>query len=484
MKEIKTAHELYCEILKSFFFGAYKKDDKLMTYQEAHEAYGLAKNTIGVAYNMLRHDGFIRTDGSNGTIVTFDLNNHDHVAKVPLVWPRAGPKVTIPYEIAMRIHAHSLYMGLAHSNESQLHACQKIIEDIIQRVKDDNAYHNQVFAFWTCAISSLDNELLSRITDHFISKYLYLLPPTHLSVLQKRLISDSAIKYYSFVLDAIDRKNFDEFPDYFERHYHNHYLYGGVVFSKLEDASVFKEQALYESLLDELCIRILSGELKKGDNLPSTKSLCAEYGISTTTVNRTYGILTEMGFISRHVGSGTKLIADPGDPKILETMERVAGLDQHAWKNAVEILVIINSVLSKRLIIPSEVVSKMQAELASQNKRFESYLAPFSVTTVLLNPLVAILPAGIVHKYYSQIADVLSKVVTLCTFRIPGNNELGKEIYQLMYEALKALEDGNQSLYSILSERAIIRNAEVLFNDYNSASRGTADNLNSAIDIV
>lgn len=133
--------------------------------------------------------------------------------------------------------------------------------------------------------------------------------------------------------------------------YHNCYQYGGVVFAKLDDGAIFKEQALYGRLLDDLCIKIMIGELKKGDFLPTTKHLCAMYGISTTTVNRVYGILAETGFISRHVRSGTKLIAGPDDPEIWETLGRIAEAYKRNWENAIDVLFIMNSMLSRRIVI-------------------------------------------------------------------------------------------------------------------------------------
>lgn len=475
MKRIRTAHELYCELLKSFYFGVYQKGDKLMTYQEAHEAYGLAKDTIGAAYGMLRRDGFIRSEGTHGTFVTFDVNNPAHVAKVPLVWPGAEPEDTISYEVAMRLHAYSLYTGLTHSSEIQLQACKEIVADILRRIRGGTTHYEQVFTFWMCIISSLDNEFLNRITDHFISRYLYLLPPTHLSLKQRHLIGDSALEYYEFLLVAIERREFEEFPARFERHYHNYYQYGGVVFSKMEDGAIFKEQALYGKLLEDLCIKIMSGELQKGDTLPTTINLCAEYGVSTTTVNRAYGILTELGLISRRVRSGTKLIAELDNVKIWKTLGKSAGLYQRDWKDAVEILIIINNALSKRMTIVPDVVRQMRSELDRQCKLVESLSTPFFVSFVLLSPLIDSLPAGILHKYYIHLTDVLDKVFTLCTLCIHGNKEHSEEVYQLMCNALEALECGDQSTFADLASHAMRRNATLLSEDYVSVSEDNGE---------
>lgn len=472
LKRIRTAQELYNEVLKFFYFGIYQKDDRFLSYQEAHESYGLSKDMIARAYNMLRCDGFIRTDGTNGTVVTFDTNNPEHVARVPLEWPKSIPADTIPYEVSMKLHAQSLYIGLTHSSEEQLQACKAKVRDILHYAQDGCPCQEQIFAFWMCAISSLHNECLSRITDHFISRYLYLLPPSRLSPAQRKLISASALAYYEFLLDAMERREFDAFPTRFEQHYHNYYQYGGVVFAKLEDGTIFKEQALYGKLLDDLCMKIISGELQKGDSLPTTKHFCEKYGVSATTVNRVYGILAEMGFIKRRVRSGTKLIAGPDDCEIWEALEKIAEAYRCDWENAIEVMFIINSVLSKRIAITPDIVQQMRAELAIQYDLFECYATPYFPFAVLLRPLVFSLPAGILHRYYVLVSDALDNVLTLCTFRLRWDKQRGQEAYQSICNAIEALESGNQPLFATLSEQTMRKNVELLNRDYAEIRNG------------
>lgn len=466
MKRIRTAQELYNEILKSFYFGAYKKGDRFITHQEARETYSLSKDTIARAYAMLRNNGFIYTNGSNGTVVTFDVNNSEHVAKVPLEWPKPMPEDTIPYEVAMRLHAHSLYTGLTHSSKEQLQLCKQRVQDILTYAQNGCPHYERVYEFWMCVISSLDNELLSSITNHFISRFLYLLPPALLSSKQQQLISASALEYYEFLLEAIDRREFEAFSAKFERHYHNYYQYGGVVFSKLEDGELFKEQTLYGKLLDDIYVKILSRELQKGDFLPTTTVFCETYGVSTTTVNRVYSILAELGFISRHVRSGTKLIAEPDDPEILGILEKIAETYKRDWKNAIDVLFLIHSVLSRRLTITPDIIQQMKEELMIQYNLFENFSTPYFPSAVLLSPLIFNLPAGILHKYYVLLSDSLNKVVTLCTFLVQRNEEQGKEIYQLMCDALDALEYGDQMSFADLSECVMHKNVKLLTDDY------------------
>lgn len=465
---IKTARELYCELLKEFYFGIYQKGDQLMTYQEANETYGLAKDTIGKAYGMLRRDGFIRSDSVEGTIVIFDKNNPEHVAKVPLIQPRQGEKTAARYEITIRLHANALFTGLNHSDSRQLLQYKHLTDSILQCIRNSRSergnrtWHHQVIKLWMGIISALDNKIINRITEHYVCQYFYLLPEHMLPPERWSRIHNSSIIFYEYLKEALEKQDFSAFSAQFWKHYNCCYKQGGVVFSKLENGAIFKEQALYGKLMDELCIKIIAGDFKKGDQLPTTTQLCAEYNLSTSTVNRTYSILAEMGIISRRVRSGTRLIVDPGDIKAWEKIENTAGFRSSELMDAVETILMVNKILNKCISISPKVLKQMQAELMRQQDLFERYSTPFLVSAILISPAIAALPTGILHRYYFELIDILNRVVALCTFRFHESQEYGREIYQLAHCALCHLERGEQSLFAIESEHAISKNMDML----------------------
>ncbi|WP_160643935.1 MocR-like pyridoxine biosynthesis transcription factor PdxR [Chengkuizengella marina] len=66
----------------------------------------------------------------------------------------------------------------------------------------------------------------------------------------------------------------------------------------------YKYAALYHAIHDE----IVTGKLKKGIKLPSTRQLANNYEISRGIVNQVYEMLTAEGYLSSEVGKGTFII--------------------------------------------------------------------------------------------------------------------------------------------------------------------------------
>ncbi|AKM31336.1 hypothetical protein AB870_16260 [Pandoraea faecigallinarum] len=59
--------------------------------------------------------------------------------------------------------------------------------------------------------------------------------------------------------------------------------------------------------------RIVAGELRRGDRLPSTRTLAERWGVSRGIVERAFEQLTLEGYVASRVGAGTEVVADlPG----------------------------------------------------------------------------------------------------------------------------------------------------------------------------
>lgn len=64
-------------------------------------------------------------------------------------------------------------------------------------------------------------------------------------------------------------------------------------------------QPIYEQLVDQVRNRIIKGELKEHDILPSVRSLSKELRISALTVKKAYDTLEQSGFIITVHGKGS-----------------------------------------------------------------------------------------------------------------------------------------------------------------------------------
>lgn len=78
---------------------------------------------------------------------------------------------------------------------------------------------------------------------------------------------------------------------------------------------------IYIQIADNICDRVLSGELKAGDRLASVREWGASIGVNPNTVARSYELLTERGVIFNQRGIGF-FVAENALEKVHETERR------------------------------------------------------------------------------------------------------------------------------------------------------------------
>ncbi len=58
------------------------------------------------------------------------------------------------------------------------------------------------------------------------------------------------------------------------------------------------EKPIYTQLYEQIILALAQGKLKEGDSLPAVRVMAEEIGINLHTVNKTYAILRDDGYIS------------------------------------------------------------------------------------------------------------------------------------------------------------------------------------------
>lgn len=81
------------------------------------------------------------------------------------------------------------------------------------------------------------------------------------------------------------------------------------------------EKPIYLQIVEVICDRILSGELKDGDRIPSVREYGADIGVNPNTMIRSYEKLTEDGIIFNKRGIGY-FVADGSRETVLDTQRR------------------------------------------------------------------------------------------------------------------------------------------------------------------
>ena len=84
------------------------------------------------------------------------------------------------------------------------------------------------------------------------------------------------------------------------------------------------EIPIYRQLVTQVALAILSGDLKPGDRLPSTRELARRFSIHPNTVSAGYRQLAREGWVEYRHGSGVYIKSDAAQPS---TPEQI--LDQH-----------------------------------------------------------------------------------------------------------------------------------------------------------
>ncbi len=64
-------------------------------------------------------------------------------------------------------------------------------------------------------------------------------------------------------------------------------------------------ERLYEKIVEQIERRILAGEIKVGDQLPSERELAEQFGVSRTAVREAVKALSQKGLLEVHPGRGT-----------------------------------------------------------------------------------------------------------------------------------------------------------------------------------
>jgi len=71
---------------------------------------------------------------------------------------------------------------------------------------------------------------------------------------------------------------------------------------------------IYAQLRDQVVIGIANGSLEKGEALPSVRRMAADIGVHAHTVNKSYGMLRDEGYIVMDRRSGCHVRTDSHPP--------------------------------------------------------------------------------------------------------------------------------------------------------------------------
>lgn len=95
---------------------------------------------------------------------------------------------------------------------------------------------------------------------------------------------------------------------------------------------------IYIQIADNICERILSGELKPGGRIPSVREWGANIGVNPNTVARSYEILSSREIVYNQRGIGFFIASDAVE--VIKNIERKKFIDEElpVFKNRASLL--------------------------------------------------------------------------------------------------------------------------------------------------
>lgn len=92
---------------------------------------------------------------------------------------------------------------------------------------------------------------------------------------------------------------------------------------------------VYEQVIEQIQERILNGEIKKGDKLPSERELSEQMNVSRTSIREAIRVLETMGVIESKQGEGNFICINI-EKSLIEPLSMIFKLNDGTWQNVLE----------------------------------------------------------------------------------------------------------------------------------------------------
>jgi GntR family transcriptional repressor for pyruvate dehydrogenase complex len=110
---------------------------------------------------------------------------------------------------------------------------------------------------------------------------------------------------------------------------------------------------LYEQIVEQIEERILSGDLKPGDRLPTESELADQFGVSRTAVREAMKVLRHKGLADSHPGRGT-FVADDTHLAMRHSLDLMVKIEKDGIENLVEVREILEPAIAALAAIRRE----------------------------------------------------------------------------------------------------------------------------------
>ncbi|MCK4260610.1 MAG: FadR family transcriptional regulator [Halanaerobiales bacterium] len=224
-----------------------------------------------------------------------------------------------------------------------------------------------------------------------------------------------------------------------------------------------KDKKVYEQIIDQIKEMIYDGKLKKGDKLPSERTLTEELKVSRASIREAFSALEMIGLIESRHGEGT-FIKENNDDNFLKPLSLHFMLEENVGKELIEIRKMIEisgarfaawratqedlEELKKWVIMLEE--NRGNAEMSRMADREFHY----ALAKATGNELV--------YKFLNSISEVIDMYLANAMTRIVKNENKNSALIRQHRRIYEAIRSGDEMLAQKAMEDHLVWSEDLL----------------------
>ncbi|MEG2506902.1 MAG: GntR family transcriptional regulator [Longicatena sp.] len=323
MNENNTLYnQVYQHILNDIYNGKYNFYDKIPTLEQLGVKYGVGRNTLRSALQLLESNGFIATEKGSNAVVIFDFHNEEHNHMFLEMLASKKDSVSDVFQTLGLLMPNISVKSIQNASEEQRKEINRLIKQLAKdtSIQDENALREELMKIYLYVFSILENDL---IVDMFRSIMDFIFFPLPLQDREHgglqsniKMIKMVLSQMLSFIMSGNIKmlgKAIRVFCNIYEKitvkymvSVSNHITVNKVIdFNwKLNPNT----ELLYVKVLTKILIDLDRGEYKPNDLLPSIEQLSTRYDVSPRTIRKTIKILNELNVVKTMNGVGSRVV--------------------------------------------------------------------------------------------------------------------------------------------------------------------------------
>ncbi len=201
---------------------------------------------------------------------------------------------------------------------------------------------------------------------------------------------------------------------------------------------------VYEQVIEQIQQRILNGELKKGDKLPSERELSEQMNVSRTSIREAIRVLETMGVIDSKQGEGN-FICSNIDKSLIEPLSMIFKLNDGTWKDILELREVFELQIVKLAALRATEKDCMELKSIIDEMRKETEI-PYNKKIVVLldqkfhNKLVSISKNCLIESFFLMSSKLFENFIEDARDKIISkywSKEVLFEKHNAIYEAIR-----------------------------------------------